>query len=66
MSTTTTRTNVITTTTFSNALLSKLAVKPSVFKRMLVSNRSSSEIAEVAQVSTRTVQRLRRAFSTVR
>ncbi len=55
-------TNSVSTSNFSTTLLSKLAVKPSVFLRMLTSSKSSTTIAAAAQVSPRTVQRYRRSL----
>lgn len=52
----------VSTANFSNALLSKLAVKPGVFLRMLTSTKSSTEVATTASVSPRTVQRYRKVF----
>lgn len=54
--------NTFSTSNFSTTLLSKLAVKPSVFLRMLTSNKSTSVIATTSGVSTRTVQRYRRSL----
>jgi len=61
---TTRNTITVSTSTFSNSLLSRLAVSPSKFARMLGSKRSSTEIASVANVSARTVQRYRRSLTT--